>query len=249
MDQEIFSIDRIRREAQAAAEAGRDPLQACGYPFGSAGAKIWLTEYSRTINRLAAAGLAITAVESSFEEIITLPLARGEARIPFIGFRDVLAEDAERRASVIDLKWTAAARKYPDLFDTGEALQLAAYAHSLPGAEADTGYFLLTQGEFVASNPALDPHGRPTLDVRAAWETLHRGMTAALDAIGEGTVDAASGQLLLDDGKDLSTPRQTAKKTYDEARRAARGAGGIVVDARCDYCDFSLMCGLRGDRS
>lgn len=200
-------------------------------------------------SRLAEAGLVITSVESRFEEPLTLRLERGDLEVPFLGYRDVLAEDATGRPTVIDLKWTSAAKKYPELFDAGEALQLASYAWSLHDDSADVGYFLLKQGEFVSANPALDPHGRPTLDIAGAWETTTTGITKALDAIGEGTVTAESGQILRDAGQGLDTPRTDAKKTYALAQEEARAEGGIVVDARCDYCDFSLLCGLRGDAS
>ncbi|MGP9845190.1 PD-(D/E)XK nuclease family protein [Brachybacterium sp. 107] len=199
--------------------------------------------------RLAEAGLVITSVESRFEEPLTLRLKRGDLEVPFLGFRDVLAEDAAGKPTVIDLKWTSAAKKYPELFDAGEALQLASYAWSLHDDSADVGYFLLKQGEFVSANPALDPHGRPTLDISAAWSTTTAEITEALDAIGEGTVTAQSGQILRDAGQGLGTPRPDAKKTYAAAQEEARAGGGIVVDARCDYCDFSLLCGLRGDAS
>ncbi|MGO1566516.1 MAG: PD-(D/E)XK nuclease family protein [Brachybacterium sp.] len=199
--------------------------------------------------RLAEAGLVITSVESRFEEPLTLHLKRGDVEVPFTGYRDVLAEDAAGRPTVIDLKWTSAAKKYPELFDGGEALQLASYAWSLDDPSADVGYFLLKQGEFVSANPALDPHGRPTLDIAQAWATTTAGITEALDAIGEGTVSAQSGQILRDAGQGLGTPRTEAKKTYAAAQEVARADGGIVVDARCDFCDFSLLCGLRGDAS
>ncbi len=200
-------------------------------------------------DRLGAAGLVITSVESRFEEPLILHLRRGDVTVPFVGYRDVVAEDAQGRPTVIDLKWTYAARKYPELFESGEALQLAAYAHSLHEEGTDVGYFLLSQGEFVSANPALDPHGRPTLDIEDLWARGTSGMTEALDEIGAGRVDARSGQILLDAGEDLSTPRTKAQKTYASARETARAEGSLVVDARCDYCEFSLLCGMRGDVS
>lgn len=200
-------------------------------------------------DRLGAAGMVITSVESRFEEPLLLHLRRGDVTVPFVGYRDVDAEDARGRPTVIDLKWTYAARKYPELFEAGEALQLASYAHSLHEEGTDVGYFLLSQGEFVSANPALDPHGRPTLDVEDLWSRGTAGMTRALDEIGAGRVDAHSGQILLDAGQDLATPRKDAEKTYTRAREAARAQGSLVVDARCDHCEFSLLCGMRGDVS
>ena len=205
-------------------------------------------------DRLAAAGITITAAESGFERPLTLHLAGGEATVPFRGFRDVDAHDADGRPVVIDLKWTYAAKKYPDLFDTGEALQLASYAWSLgsdsaDGAGTDVGYFLLSQGEFVSANPLLDPAGRTPLPLTQLWEKGRTGMEQALEAIRAGAVGARSGQILLDAGQDLSTPRREATRTYERAREAAASRGELVVDARCDYCDLALLCGLAGDRS
>lgn len=205
-----------------------------------------LTEF---FHRLADAGITITAVESAFEQPVTLTLHGRTEAIPFIGFRDVLGESADGHRVVIDLKWTYAAAKYPDLFDTGEALQLASYAWSLHDPDAEVGYYLLAQGEFVAANPALDPNGRTRLDVDGLWERGRRGIQEALESILDGEVSARSGQILLDAGQDLATDRSAAKKTYATARDVARDQDALVVDARCDYCDFSLLCGLRGDRS
>lgn len=52
MDENITSIDTIRADARKAAEGGHSPLEACRYPFGSPGAKLWMLEYSKTVNRL-----------------------------------------------------------------------------------------------------------------------------------------------------------------------------------------------------
>ncbi len=52
----ITSIDRIRKEAQDAARANESPTAACRYPFGSAGARLWMIEYAKETNRLQRAG-------------------------------------------------------------------------------------------------------------------------------------------------------------------------------------------------
>lgn len=244
------SAERIRQEIDAQVPRLASELLLPGREVEFSGMREQAVRSLVTFfDRFAAAGLVITSVESPFEEPLVLHLRRGDVTVPFTGYRDVDAEDAAGRPTVIDLKWTYAARKYPDLFETGEALQLAAYAHSMQAEEVDVGYFLLSQGEFVSANPALDPHGRPVLDIEDLWRRGKDGMTRALDEIGAGRVDARSGQILLDAGQNLSTSRRNAEKSYASAREAARAEGSLVVDARCDHCEFSLLCGMRGDAS
>lgn len=246
----VPSPDRIRQEILALVPRLASELELPGREMDLAAmCERAVRSLTAFFDRLAEAGITITAVESGFEQPVTLHLQRGDTDVPFTGFRDVLGEAADGRPVVIDLKWTYAATKYPDLYETGEALQLASYAWSLQDSRTDVAYFLLAQGEFVAANPALDPRGRPTLDVGGLWERGRQGITEALDAILDGEVSARSGQILLDAGQDLSTARSDAKKTYARAREIARDQGDLVVDARCDYCDYSLLCGLRGDRS
>lgn len=54
MNEPIHSIDKIRAQAQAAARKCEPPLQACTYPFGSAGGRLWMLEYTKEVNRQAA---------------------------------------------------------------------------------------------------------------------------------------------------------------------------------------------------
>lgn len=52
MTDTIISIDKIRAEAIDAARRNEPPLQACRYPFGSPGGRLWMLEFTKEINRL-----------------------------------------------------------------------------------------------------------------------------------------------------------------------------------------------------
>lgn len=208
-----------------------------------------LTElFTRTTD----AGLRITGTESRFEHPLTLPLTSGERAVAFVGSRDVDARDRSGHPVVIDLKWSRSRTRYGDLYDTGEAIQLASYAWSLEQAEqlstpADVGYFLLHSGEFVAADPALDPRRRAPMDTRQAWERMLRAMSAALDDIAAGTVTAGCCSILDNGGLDVDASYTERRKATTRAREAARTEGGLVVENYCASGDYAQLCGLAGD--
>lgn len=199
------------------------------------------------------AGLRITGTEARFEHLLALPLAGGERAVPFVGSRDVDARDSADHPMVIDLKWSRSRTRYGDLYDTGEAIQLASYAWSLEQAEqlaapAKVGYFLLHSGEFVAADPALDPRRRAPMDTRQAWQRMLGAMSAALDDIAVGTVTAGCCSVLEAGGLDVDASYTDRKKAMTSAREAARAEGGLVVENYCASGDYAQLCGLAGDR-
>src|SRR5699024_6255987 len=158
-------------------------VQTCALPIFRERPQRSLTElFTRTTR----AGLRIIGTESRFEHPLTLELASGNRTVPFAGSRDVDARDPAGRPVVLDLKWSRSRTRYGDLYDTGEAIQLASYAWSLAQAKqlaapAEVGYFLLHSGEFVAADPELDPRRRAPMDTREAWRRMLAAMTTALD--------------------------------------------------------------------
>ncbi|WP_422116625.1 PD-(D/E)XK nuclease family protein [Brachybacterium sp. UNK5269] len=195
----------------------------------------------------ARAGLRITGTESRFARPLTLALAGGPRTVEFVGSRDLDAVDAAGRPTILDLKWSRSRSRYGDLFDTGEAIQLAAYAWSL-GTEADVGYFLLRSGEFVSADPRLDPHRRSPLDVEATWQRMVGALTAALDEVAAGMVRAGCRELLEETGLDVDAAWSARSSAVSRARRAAREAGGLLVDNHCADSGYGQLCGLSGDR-
>lgn len=208
--------------------------------------------------RMAAAGLVVTGTEERFDRTLMLPLAVGPRDVKVTGFRDIDAEGPDGRATVIDLKWTVDRGRYARAYDEGEAVQLAMYAWSrepygsaiVPAPPAaHVGYFLLEQGEFVASDPELDPSGREEPDVRDVLARTAAELTTALDEIASGTVTAVSGEVRREHALPIHPDRKSLESATAATKAAARDRGGLWIDAACGYCDFSLLCGLRGDHS
>ncbi|MDN5820297.1 MAG: PD-(D/E)XK nuclease family protein, partial [Brachybacterium sp.] len=209
--------------------------------------------------RTASAGLQITGTETRFELPLTLPLATGPHPVVIAGSRDVDAVDAAGASLILDLKWTSSLRRYADLFDSGDAIQLATYAWSLaqegvgsaepagPAQPAAVGYFLLRSGEFVAADPALDPHRRTPMDVDDAWQRMLASASEALDEIAAGQVRLGCRTLLDESGLDTDATYAKRRTAIGKAREAARGRGRVLVEDHCGIGDYAQLCGLIGD--
>ena len=200
----------------------------------------------------ARAGLRITGTEVRFSHPLTLPLAGGARTIEFVGSRDMDLRDKDGHPTVIDLKWSRSRTRYGDLYDTGDAVQLASYAWALDQAEALTrraqvGYFLLHGGDFVTANRELDPRRRTPMDVHDSWARLVRSVTVALDEIAAGTGTAGCRCLLENAGLPLDAPYGKRKKAMTDARDAARSDGMVAIDAYCATSEYAQLCGMTGD--
>lgn len=215
--------------------------------------------HARTVRSLrtlfegtARAGLRITGTEVRFNEPLTLPLAGGARTVEFRGSRDMDLRDQAGYPTVIDLKWSRSRTRYGDLYDTGDAVQLASYAWALDQAEAlaqpaHVGYFLLHGGDFVTANRELDPRRRTPMDVHDSWDRLVRSVTAALDEIARGTATAGCRCLLENAGLPFDAPYGKRKKAMTDARDAARSDGMVAIDAYCATSEYAQLCGMTGD--
>lgn len=215
--------------------------------------------HDRTVRSLRAlftgtarAGLRITGTEVRFNHSLQLPLAGGPRTVEFVGSRDMDLRDSAGRPTVIDLKWSRSRTRYGDLFDTGDAVQLASYAWALEQEEtltqpASVGYFLLHAGEFVAAERELDPRRRSPMDVRDSWDRLVRSVTAALDEIAAGTATAGCRTVLDSAGFPLDATYDKRKKAITQARDAARSEGLVAIDAYCASSEYAQLCGMTGD--
>lgn len=200
---------------------------------------------------VADAGLRITGTESRFELPLSIPLAGGERTVPFTGSRDVDAVGPGGRRTVLDLKWSRSRTRYGDLFDTSEAIQLAAYAWTLaqehPGeGPADVGYFLLRSGEFVSADPALDPRGREPMDTGEAWRRMLAATAERLDEVAAGRIRCGCRELQERTGLDGSAAWSSRSSALATARAADRAAGGLLVEEHCGYTDHAVLCGTMG---
>lgn len=205
---------------------------------------------------LEAAGHRIVDVETDFDEPLPLTVDGAPRTVAFRGARDVDTVDAAGHRGVIDLKWTDSRTKHAELYDRGEAIQLASYAWSIDRDGADVGaeppslaYFLLQQGEFVSEDTDLDGRRRTPFDPSDAWRRLVAEVEAACAEVGTGRISARPAQELLDRGMDLGTPWKARHRVLEEVASVEHDAGGIWINARCDYCEFTTLCGIGKDLS
>lgn len=174
-------------------------------------------------------GLTVDSSENEVLEKLT-------DEISVWGFVDIAATDKNGRRFVIDLKWTGngGAKKKETEVEEGRALQLATYAWLLkpkdgklyPGA----GYFMLTQGEMV-DGKKLDEvwdEGLQSWDKRTA--EFNNGQLAAAGIRWEKIKDSEEGK--------------TAYKTNKEMIESYEPEGLMYQEGHCNYCHYTVLCGV-----
>lgn len=213
-----------------------------------------LRSIGRLFDLLALHGLAMTGSESPFELPVRLDVDGRELTVPFGGSRDVDALDpATGEPVVIDLKWTNSRNRYRKVLSDGESLQLASYVWSLrqappdgvdPDRRAAIGYYLLKQGEFASDDPRLRGARTPERSPEEIWDRQRVALGATLGEIAGGAVTARSGDVRRAGPTDRD--RRTA---VEQLQLTAEAEGGIWIDKKCEFCEFTRLCGLTGDDS
>jgi hypothetical protein len=140
---------------------------------------------------------------------------------------------------VVDLKWTNHSRyKYEEVAE-GQAMQLVLYQWALAdmkSAEPDgaAAYYLLKQGEFASASPLFGP---PLTVTQTGAETWRKSVRAAEFSLSE-----------VANGRFAAAGRDDYIAVYEPERAAAAG-DRLYQKAQCNFCDFSVLCGLKGDLS
>lgn len=143
------------------------------------------------------------------------------------GYLDFLLQASDGRQAIIDMKFSERGdASYAKRIREGRALQLAVYDQLVPG-ETPVAYFSLSDGQFISPNPG--------------WL---KG------------VRTIRGSSLEDTWQQLLTTLDYFKTLFDEDRMPATGVtdegvdypeieGGLKLQPRCDYCEYSALCGVQ----
>ena len=192
---------------------------------------------------LSAAGIVIQQMEQGFTKDLALNAAGQEMRIPVKGAADVVGIDGEGRRVVIDLKWNNRSKyKLAEVRD-GKALQLALYQWALndDGAAAfdsPAAFYLLKQQTFASTDPAFGNALTSRQPPEVLWDQARKAAEFSIDEVLNGRVAASARALeeLLDTDE-------------SSAEALAEAEGRYYAKPPCTFCNFSALCGLKGDLS
>lgn len=224
---------------------------------------------------LAKAGMTVRAAEANFELPLELTLRApgegddggGEAadaeagsgekvkkhRVTVVGFRDLDAVDAAGDPVVVDMKYSLSKKKYPEIVESGRALQLATYAWSvtaadgasLPLAAVTSAYFELKFARFSSTHPGLSDLESTGPDMAVLWDRAVAAIEAALSEI-------YFGGLIHDEGNSLilrtrGTTDGEAKAIVERAATLDDMRGRFLPVESYKYTDYGVITGIEAD--
>jgi ATP-dependent helicase/nuclease subunit B len=196
----------------------RDPAHATDMAFAR----------RRLPEAMAALSGTLTANDLTVEATEQQVSATFENVLAVRGAIDLVARDTAGAPVIIDLKWTRSERHRLDELRSGQAVQLATYGALLAGDQPyRAGYFLLNQRQFATLTSA-GLIGRRLDGARTLPETW----SAIVAAWRQWRTQGEAGAILargVDGANDYSPPDLP-----------------ITREVRCDRCDYSTICRMRG---
>lgn len=173
---------------------------------------------------------SIAAIERLFERIRATGLTiRGceqrlertdESGQAHVGYADLVLVDRKGNAMPWDMKWNNSTSYKRKELAEGRAVQLAAYSWMLDSPDGHAAYFMLKQAELISTQaPWALPQEFVPADLPAVWE---RSLASYHQRVQEIELGEAVAEGVPPEGAELPDPAP-----------------------RCDYCDYSTICGVR----
>lgn len=190
---------------------------------------------------VSAAGVTIQSMEQGFEKDLALTVTGAPVTVPVKGLVDVAGIDDAGRRVVIDLKWSNKDKYRVSEVREGRALQLALYQWALEEEGTPTApaaYYLLKQGTFASTNPAFGNQLVSHQDPEALWGTAAKAAEFSIEEVVNGRITA----------NPLAEAERVALGGLSDEDIAA-AAGRYYGKPPCTFCNFSRLCGLKGDFS
>ena len=201
-----------------------------------------------------------SAIVNAVRELVTaiskldLLVERSEERlegsldgIPFTGYADLLLRDKEGNPFILDMKWSGSSRYRKEEVEQGEALQLATYSWLLKSANPESmvhsAYFMLAQGELLSDSDLLQEEALVSKYTREEiWEMGVKSWNQCVIDLNSGRVEAGGVKLRLI-GESEGIKEDKIKQNL-KSECVARGM--LYQGPLCGFCDFSVLCGMKG---
>lgn len=191
--------------------------------------------------QLSRGGITLQDVEREFEKDVLLFADGEEFTVHVKGSADAVGIDAEGRTVVVDLKWTNNAKYRREEIQQGTALQLALYQWALHSGDTPpddpTAFYLLKQGAFASAHPHFGTPLPRAVEPALLWTQAVAAAEFTVEEVLAGRITAAQP---ADDARTADVP--------DRAQVDA-DAGRHHIKPPCRFCDFGVLCGLKGDFS
>ena len=198
----------------------------------------------------------VTAVRELVSAILSLDLTveRSEERlegsldgIPFTGYADLLLRDRGGNSFILDMKWSGSSRHRKEEVEEGDALQLATYSWLLksanPESMVNSAYFMLAQGELLSDSDLLQDEALGSKYTREEiWERGVKSWNQCVADLKNGRVEAGGVKVRLA-GESEGIKEDKVKENL-KSQCAARGM--LYQGPLCGFCDFSVLCGMKG---
>ncbi|GMO32367.1 MAG: PD-(D/E)XK nuclease family protein [Termitinemataceae bacterium] len=166
--------------------------------------------------------LGLTFVEA--EKSLNRVLETSFGKITFNGKADLIFKTATDEDFIIDLKW-GNPQKYKDKIENGESVQLAAYKWLLKSKKSNSGYFMLTNSEFLSDSTILEKDALVSpRNLTQIWEATKRTWESDFKNLTNGTLEV--------------------KGVKEKLRAVAEKQDAIYIEPPCKYCSYQILCGI-----
>ncbi|MBN2061718.1 MAG: PD-(D/E)XK nuclease family protein [Deltaproteobacteria bacterium] len=203
------------------------------------------------------------AIRTAVRELVSavsrldLTVGRSEERlegnldgIPFTGYADLLLRDKNGNPFVLDMKWSGSSRYRKEEVEQGEALQLATYSWLLksakPGSRVHSAYFMLAQGELLSDSDLLQDEALTSKYTQEEiWEMGVNSWNQCMKDLRRGRVEAGGVKLrLIEESEGLKEDR-----IKENLKSECIAKGMLYQGPQCGFCDFGVLCGMKGAAS
>ncbi|MDQ0665410.1 ATP-dependent helicase/nuclease subunit B [Arthrobacter ulcerisalmonis] len=202
---------------------------------------ILVASISTFFSQLSRGGITLQDVEREFEKDVLLSATGEKFSVAVKGSADAVGIDTEGRTVVVDLKWTNNAKYRREEIRQGTALQLALYQWALHSGDVPpddpTAFYLLKQGTFASSHTHFGAPLPRTIEPAQLWTQAVAAAEFTIEEVLAGRITATQP---ADDARAQDAP--------DRAQVDA-DAGRHHIKPPCRFCNFGVLCGLKGDFS